>query len=165
MNQRTNTIGKCSRMKFSRVATEGSPVNRSASTGTVFAGRQEGIHVHFEGFSQHNQFRVRDATELGLDLRECPPAQVPTKNRTPGGEHFLRYSLLVAQFSDSRAHNVLRFSGHAPKMELDRKLGLGSDCSNFGAKFSWKQCGGEPPVNRAILKTVFTVTQTSPGRH
>jgi len=61
-----------------------------------------------------------------------PRLKSQPKNRAAGGKHFLRHALLVAQFSDLRADDVLRF-GHAPKMELDTKTSGELNCSIIGA--------------------------------
>ena len=94
--------------------------------------RQKEVHVHFKRLGQNDQFGVRDATELRFNFGESGAAQIPSKKRTTSGKHFLRQSLLIAQFSDLRANNVLWFS-HAPEMELDTKTDDGLNCANFGA--------------------------------
>src|SRR5882672_4802875 len=106
--------------------------------GTCLLGRQERVDFHFESLCENDQFSVRDAAKLRLDFRKRATAQVPSENRTAGGKHFLRHVLLVAQFSDLRPDNVLRFS-HAPKTELDTRTTSKLNCSNFGATWLCKK--------------------------
>lgn len=98
----------------------------------AFPHRQEGVHFHLESLCQNDQLGICHAAKLRFNLRERGTAQIPSLNRTASGEHFLRQSLLIAQLSDLRANDVLRF-GHAPKTELDTKTGEELNCTNFGA--------------------------------
>ena len=107
----------------------------SASAGAPFGQRQQSRRVHFECLCQNHQFDIRDATQLRFYFRERAAAQIPAKNRTAGGKHSLRQLLLITQFANLRADNVLRFC-HAPKMELDTTRTPGLNCSVFGAMCS-----------------------------
>jgi hypothetical protein len=111
---------------------------REFLAGTRFLGRQERVDFHFEGLCQNDQFGVRNAAKLRLDFRKRATAQIPSEDRTAGGKHFLRHVLLVAQLSDLRPYNVLRFS-HAPKTELDTRTASKLNCSNFGATWRCKK--------------------------
>jgi hypothetical protein len=94
--------------------------------------RQKQVHFRLKRLGQNDQLSVRDTAKLCLNLRECGPAQIPSKKRTACGKHFLRQSLLITQLSDLRADNVLWF-GHAPETELDTKTDGGLNCTVFGA--------------------------------
>ncbi len=100
--------------------------------GTPLQRRQKGCCFHLERLGQNHQFGIRDATKLRFNFRERAATQIPTENRTAGGEHRLRHFLLITQLSDLRANNVLWFS-HAPKMELDTTLAEELNCSVIGA--------------------------------
>ena len=104
----------------------------SGSAGTRLFGRQDRVDFHFESLCQNDQFGIRDAAKLRFDFGERATAQIPSENRTTGGEHFLRQFLLITQLSDLRPDNVLRF-GHAPKTELDCREARELNCSNIGA--------------------------------
>lgn len=105
----------------------------SGLPGTPFiGGRQQCRRFHFERLRQDNQFGIRYATKLRFNFREGAAAQFQPEHRTARREQFLCQSLLVTQFPDLRADNVLRF-GHAPIMELDLILLRGLNCSVYGA--------------------------------
>lgn len=106
-------------------------MNQKFSMRTNFL-RQKQVHVCFERLGQNDQFGVRDAAKLCFNFRERGSAQIPSEKRAAGGKHFLRQLLLVTQFPNLRADNVLRF-GHAPKMELDTKMSRRLNCTDFGA--------------------------------
>ena len=103
----------------------------SASSARLFRG-QDRADFHLERLRQNHQFGIRDAAKLRLDFGKRAPAQIPAEDRTAGGEHFLRQSLLVAQLPDLRPDDVLRF-GHAPKTELDSRMAGELNCSIIGA--------------------------------
>lgn len=102
------------------------------SVGTRLSRRQNRADFHFESLCQNDQFGIRDTAKPRFDFGKCATAQIPTENRTAGGEHFLRQFLLITQLSDLRPDNVLRF-GHAPKTELDCRDARELNCSNIGA--------------------------------
>ena len=104
----------------------------SVSVGTRFLGRQDRVDFHFESLCQNDQFGIRDTAKLRFDFGKRATAQIPSENRTAGGEHFLRQFLLITQFSDLRPDNVLQF-GHAPKTELDSREASEFNCSDIGA--------------------------------
>ena len=57
---------------------------------------------------QENDFRVRYTTQLGLDFGNCIFADVPASPRTTGGQHGLRPSLAVTNFSHDGTDDILR---------------------------------------------------------
>jgi hypothetical protein len=109
----------------------------SARTSALLLGREERGCIHLECFGQDCQFSVSDAAQLSFNLRERPPTQFQPQHRAACGKKLLRQSLLVTQFSDLRAGNVLRLfmfsSRHAPKMELDGITKGAFNCSDIGA--------------------------------
>jgi len=105
----------------------------SGLPGTPFVGgRQQCRRFHLERLRQDDQFGIRYAAKLRFDFRECAATQFQSEHRTTRREQFLRQSLLVTQFPDLRADDVLRFD-HAPIMELDLILLRGLNCSVYGA--------------------------------
>jgi hypothetical protein len=113
------------------------------SARTRFLGRQDRINFHLESLCQNNQFSVRDTAKPRFDFGERATAQIPSKNRTAGGKHFLRHFLLITQLPDLRPDNVLRFC-HAPKTELDCRDARELNCSNIGAK--WQKPSQQPTL-------------------
>ncbi len=95
-------------------------------------GRQQNCGFDFERPRKHDQFGICDATKLRLDLRECATTQVQSEDGAARGKQFLGQPLLVAEFPDLRANNVLRFR-HAPKTELDFISKRNVNCSVIGA--------------------------------
>ena len=103
------------------------------SAGTRLFRRQDRADFHFESLGENDQFGICDTAELRFDLGERATAQIPSENRTAGGEHFLRHFLLITQLSDLRPDNVLQLFSHAPKTELDSREASELNCSNIGA--------------------------------
>lgn len=100
--------------------------------------RDQSRYFHSKGFSQNQQFRVRDTSELRLYFREGRPAQLQPKNRATGRKKLLRQSPLISQFSDLRADDVAHpflSCGHALKMELESNEDGALSCSKLGATF------------------------------
>jgi hypothetical protein len=105
---------------------------REFLAGVPLFDRKKRADIHLDRICQNHQFGICHAAKLRLNFRERGAAQIPSLNRAARGKHFLRQFLLIAQLSDLRPDNVLRF-GHAPKTELDPKTTRGLNCTNFGA--------------------------------
>lgn len=98
---------------------------------------------NLQSFGQHYQFGIGHTTKLRLNFRESCTAQFQAQNRALCRKHFLRQPLLIAQFSNLRPNDIL-WSGHAPQLELDRKMILEWNCSGFGASYR-KQLDNRKP--------------------
>lgn len=140
---------------------------RAASTGTRPLGGKQCWYFHSESFCQDNQLDIGYTAKLRLDLRESGTAQFQPKNGTASGKQLLSQSLLITQFSDLWASNVLRLLSvwcHAPEMELDTNPREGLDCSGFGASFLSKRGGAgrtTPCFHEGLEVAIITFVKLS----
>ena len=94
--------------------------------------RHQIIKLYMQGASQNQQLRIRHTPQLGLNFRQCGPADVPTESSAPGGQHLLCEFLLVPDFTNLWTNDIL-FLRHAPILELDCTEFCGVIGSNIGA--------------------------------
>ena len=86
--------------------------------------------------SQKEQFRVADAADLCLDLRNRPSTDIETVQLALAGELLLRQIHLITPFLDFLANDVggFSFSCHFHKCELDNRGAVGFICYVIIAK-------------------------------
>lgn len=127
-------------------------------------GGEEVVGLYAQGFRQHEQFSVADASHAGLDLRQGPPAEVPSlSGQSPGqlllGEPLVRSDLADLPADDVGGHAVLRiwsltiFGARnlmAPIMEQDAAGATPADRSMERSAIMRIEGGGSRRRNRAI---------------
>lgn len=96
----------------------------------VFFGKDV-AQLHMEGFGQDQQFTIRHAANLPLDLGDAVLADSPSEHFAPGSEHRLTHLLRPAQIPDLRADDIL-FWRHLPILEVDASVETHLKASDIG---------------------------------
>lgn len=96
----------------------------------VFFGKDV-AQLHMEGFSQDQQFTIRHAANLPLDLGDAVLADSPSEHFASGSEHGLTHLLCPAQIPDFRADDIL-FWRHLPILEVDASVETHLKASDIG---------------------------------